>query len=207
MKINRIIAGLVILSSVFTAESKPGDVYTLTGQEKSIEEIVKADMENYPDLYKGESYTFYVPKFKRENNIGNRKLAIGDELIFPETKASIEAKVAARRLLLIGKWQFKKKFQSTQDSIKSVEATTVIEFKDNGEYIYKAEFIVEVGQKKRTETMQGTWIMEGDIIKIEDESQKSKREVEHTVILLTEDKLHIESNDSRGIVKKYKRIK
>jgi hypothetical protein len=66
----------------------PGGTYVLTGNEKSIQEIISADMEQYPDLYKGESLSAYVDTFKRVNNIGQKKLTLGDNLVFPETAAS-----------------------------------------------------------------------------------------------------------------------
>ncbi len=81
----------VFLSPVF-AEAKPGETYILTGEEKGVAEIVKNDMEQYPDLYKGETLNSYISKFKRENKIGKRKLSPGDPLRFPETFASIKAK-------------------------------------------------------------------------------------------------------------------
>ena len=86
------LTGLVVLLSVFYAEAKPGGIYTLTGDEKSIAEIIKADMEQFPELYKGETLNSYISKFKRENKIGKSKLSPGDQLRFPETLASIQAK-------------------------------------------------------------------------------------------------------------------
>lgn len=80
------LAGVILAASVL---AKPGEAYTLTGKEKSIEDIIKADMEQHPALYEGESLKFYAAKFKNENNIGKRKLRPGDQLIFPETKASL----------------------------------------------------------------------------------------------------------------------
>ena len=55
-------------------------------------EIIKADMQKFPDLYKGENLKSYTSKFKKENKVGKRKLSPGDELRFPETLASIKIK-------------------------------------------------------------------------------------------------------------------
>ena len=98
-------AVIAIVLALSRGLAEPGGTYILTGKEKSIEEIVKADMEQHPELYKGESIIFYTAKFKQENNLGKRKTAPGEELIFPETKASIKAKKAAQRQCLIGKWR------------------------------------------------------------------------------------------------------
>ena len=88
----KLIAGLVVLFSTFNILAEPGGTYTLTGNEKGLSEIIKADMEKYPNLYKGESLNSYISKFKKENQIGKRKLSPGDVLRFPETMASIKAK-------------------------------------------------------------------------------------------------------------------
>lgn len=191
----------VMISSILSAESKPGEVYTLTGQEKSIDKIVEADMENYPELYKGETYRVYVLRFKRENKIGKRKLAIGDELVFPETKSSIKAKAAARRRLLIGKWQSKENHKPRVSRIERVEVVTVIEFTDDGEYFREEEWISELaeeaGQTKHTKTKQGTWILEGDLIKIIYRNEKSKTKIEYPIILLTEEELQTQGHQAK----------
>ena len=67
------------------ARAIPGGTYVLTGNEKSVEEIVRADVEKYPDLYQEELLPDYLAEFRRVNKIGSRKLAPGDELVFPET--------------------------------------------------------------------------------------------------------------------------
>lgn len=72
--------------------AKPGGTYTLTGEEKSIADIVKADMAKYPELYKGESFKRYLSKFKAENKIGRKKYKPGDQLLFPETSTSLKQK-------------------------------------------------------------------------------------------------------------------
>ena len=80
----------MILLSTFNVCAKPGEIYTLTGEEKSILEIVKADMGHFPELYLGESLESYTKKFKTENRIGKRKLSPKDELQFPATQLSIK---------------------------------------------------------------------------------------------------------------------
>jgi len=84
--------GLVIAFACTHALAKPGGTYTLTGREKNVAEIITSDMEQYPELYKGESLNGYIYKFKKENRIGKRKLAPGDVLVFPETDESIKRK-------------------------------------------------------------------------------------------------------------------
>ena len=76
--------------------AKPGGVYTLTGDEKSIAEIIKSDMKKHPNLYKGESLNSYISKFKEENRIEKKKLSPGDQLQFPETTASLKAKQSTK---------------------------------------------------------------------------------------------------------------
>lgn len=75
--------------------AEPGGVYTLTGKEKGVAEIIKADMRQHPSLYKGESLNSYIKKFKQENKIGKRKLSPGDQLHFPDTLVSLKAKRTA----------------------------------------------------------------------------------------------------------------
>ncbi len=92
MKKKTLTAGLVIVLSIINVWAEPGGTYTLTGKERGIAEIIKGDMEKHPDLYKGESLNSYVSKFKKENRIGKRKLSPGDQLQFPETSTSLQAK-------------------------------------------------------------------------------------------------------------------
>ena len=83
----------IVLSNVFCiAWAEPGGTYTLTGEERGIEEIIKADMAKYPDLYKGVSFRSYLADFKRKNKIGKRTFSPGDVLHFPETAALLSAK-------------------------------------------------------------------------------------------------------------------
>jgi len=97
MKKRSLVAGLVVALLLYSAMAEPGGTYTLTGEEKGIAEIIKADMQQFPDLYKGESRISYTSKFKKENQIGRRKLNPGDQLRFPETMASIKAKKSSQR--------------------------------------------------------------------------------------------------------------
>ena len=92
MKKKILIAECVFVASFFSAWAEPGGTYTLTGEEKGVEEIIKADMEQYPELYQGESLDGYISKFKKRNKIGKRTLSPGDQLYFPETMASRKAK-------------------------------------------------------------------------------------------------------------------
>jgi hypothetical protein len=80
----------IVVTAFYSSFAEPGGSYTLTGTEKGIAEIVKADMEQYPELYKGETFNSYVLKFKAENKIGRRKFKPGDQLRFPETVASLK---------------------------------------------------------------------------------------------------------------------
>ncbi|RKX45936.1 MAG: hypothetical protein DRP64_03980 [Verrucomicrobia bacterium] len=135
-----IIANLIVLLSIHIVFAEPGGLYTLTGKEKSLEEIISTDMETFPDLYKGESLKFYLGKFKNENNLGHRKLAPGDQLIFPETKASIKAKKTAQRQHLIGRWRY------GQDDNPKVWLITE----------YKADGTFTIGNGEKP-TYSGTW--------------------------------------------------
>jgi len=92
--VNKKILLISALFLSFYAWAEPGGIYTLTGEEKSIAEIVKADMAKYPELYQGESLARYIKKFENRNNIGKRKLSPGDQLHFPETFASKKKKQA-----------------------------------------------------------------------------------------------------------------
>ena len=82
---------IIVVLSVLSVLGKPGGTYVLTGNEKSIPEIIKADVEKYPDIYTGISLRDYLSEFKKINQIGLRKLTPGDALIFPETMASRKA--------------------------------------------------------------------------------------------------------------------
>ena len=90
LKITSLIVVAVSLNLI--GEAKPGESYTLTGKEKGIAEIVQGDVKQYPDFYRGENINSYISKFKRENKIGKRELSPGDQLLFPETLASIKKK-------------------------------------------------------------------------------------------------------------------
>lgn len=91
MKKKILMAEFILSASLVSAWAEPGGTYTLTGEEKRVEEIIKADMTQHPALYKGESLKSYVEKFKKENKIGKRKLSPGDQLHFPDTPASLKA--------------------------------------------------------------------------------------------------------------------
>lgn len=94
--LNQLLTATAVSAALFiiNAEAEPGGTYTLTGNEKSLTEVIQADMQNHVELYKGESLSSYTKKFKKENQIGKRKLNPGDELVFPETMASLKAKKA-----------------------------------------------------------------------------------------------------------------
>lgn len=81
-------ASLLIVYTTCAAFAEPGGTYTLTGEEKGIEEIVKADMEQYPELYEGENFNSYLSRFKAENKIGYKEYKPGDQLQLPSTTAS-----------------------------------------------------------------------------------------------------------------------
>lgn len=85
----------MIVFPIFNTWAEPGGSYILTGKEKSIGEIIQADMKKYPDLYQGESLSSYTSTFKKENRIGKRKLSPGDELTFPDTLASIKTRTSS----------------------------------------------------------------------------------------------------------------
>ena len=55
--------GLLVAISTFHVLGEPGGTYTLTGDEKGLSEIIKADMQKFPDLYEGESLRSYTSKF------------------------------------------------------------------------------------------------------------------------------------------------
>lgn len=92
----KLIAGLIVALSALSVLAEPGGIYTLTGDEKGLSEIIRADMAQFPDFYKGESLNSYISKFKKENRIGKRKLSPGDELRFPETLASLKLKSSVK---------------------------------------------------------------------------------------------------------------
>ena len=89
---SRLLASLVLVLSGFYAWGEPGGSYTLTGEEKGIEAIIKADMERFPELYEGVDPRSYLKEFKKKNRIGERKFAAGDILYFPDTPASLRVK-------------------------------------------------------------------------------------------------------------------
>ena len=175
--------------------AKPGGSYTLTGSEQSIEAIIKADMEQNPDLYIGESLRSYMAKFKNENNIGHRKLSSGDKLVFPHTKSSLKAEATAKRELLSGSW--KSEFKT--------DLAMVTTYKANG------DFEVVVGNNAMT--FSGIWEMKDDCIrsKITDQKMWGKKEraagkwVERTIVLLTDKELHLQGEREKE-VQKYIRI-
>ncbi|MDF7799818.1 hypothetical protein P4C99_10095 [Pontiellaceae bacterium B1224] len=89
---------LSILSIIFflllSTAAKPGESYILTGRETSIFGIFQADLKAYPELYEGEDVNAYYQSFKTLNNLGERKLKPGEELIFPDTALSKKIKEA-----------------------------------------------------------------------------------------------------------------
>lgn len=91
----------IIFSLILSAAAKPGEPYILTGREKSIFAIFQADLKAYPELYADEDINSYYEAFKTLNNLGERKLKLGEELRFPDTALSkkireAEAAEAAR---------------------------------------------------------------------------------------------------------------
>jgi hypothetical protein len=70
----------------------PGGTYLLTGKEKGFEEIVRADMEKFPEMYEGVHLKSYLQRFKKENKIGRRRFSPGEKLVFPSTIASLRMK-------------------------------------------------------------------------------------------------------------------
>ena len=66
MKIKILMAECVFFASFFSAWAEPGGTYTLTGEEKGIEEIIKADMAQYPSLYKGVNVRSYLKNHSLE---------------------------------------------------------------------------------------------------------------------------------------------
>lgn len=78
----------ILFSLLFSVAAKPGESYVLTGREKSIFEIFQADLKAYRHLYEGEDINTYYRAFKSINNLGERKLKPGEELIFPDTEMS-----------------------------------------------------------------------------------------------------------------------
>jgi hypothetical protein len=158
---NRIIISvLALLITVQVAFPKPGETYTLTGKEKSIEEIVKADMQMFPELYKGESLKFYIVKFKNQNRIGKRKLKPGDQLTFPTTKASLEEEKDTFRKMLIGKWE-----TQTDNSKTSI----ITEYKENGTVLMDC--------MNGAFKYEGTWKMEDGYLQIKFESANFKENI------------------------------
>lgn len=84
----------IIFSLLFSTVAKPGESYTLTGREKSVFGIFQADLKAYPELYAGEDVNAYYQSFKTLNNLGERKLQLGEELKFPDTAASKKIRAA-----------------------------------------------------------------------------------------------------------------
>lgn len=80
--------GAILFCLLFSAVAKPGEPYVLTGREKSIFGIYQADMKAFPELYAGENVNEYYMEFKALNNLGERKLQRGEELLFPHTEKS-----------------------------------------------------------------------------------------------------------------------
>jgi len=175
------LTNLIVALSIHIIFAEPGGSYTLTGNEKSIEAIIKTDMEQHPDLYIGESLRSYMAKFKNENKIGRSKLAPGDKLVFPDTKISLKAKATAKRQLLLGSW--KSEFKTGL-----VMVTT---YKENG------DFAVVVGNNAII--FSGIWEMKDNSIrsKITDQKIWDKKErssgkwVENKIVLLTDKELHL----------------
>jgi signal peptidase I len=194
MNMKTIKISAVALLSVLCADARPGETYTLTGTEKSITEIIEVDMKTYPNLYTGVSLNNYVSEFKKKNKIGTRKLTPGDTLVFPETKPSIEAKVVTKRNRLIEKWESESK----------PNMILVAEFNKNGEYT------IVVKDKKIS--WSGVWEMEGDSIRIKNETHNlygkeasgSKKWVTHKIILLSNEELHTQVEGQEGL--KYSKI-
>jgi hypothetical protein len=93
---NLSLSGILVLSLLLSAAAEPGETYVLTGREKSIFSIYKADMKAYPELYKDEDINVYYSNFKTLNNLDGRKLKTGEELIFPHTKESEKIMAAAK---------------------------------------------------------------------------------------------------------------
>ncbi len=87
---NLYLPSLFVLSLLLSAAAKPGETYVLTGREKSVFSIFRADMKAYPELYKDEDINVYYSNFKTLNNLDGRKLKTGEELIFPHTGKSKE---------------------------------------------------------------------------------------------------------------------
>lgn len=78
----------ITFSLLLSAAAKPGEPYTLTGRESSVFGIFQADLKAYPELYAGEDVNVYYETFKSLNNLGERKLQLGEELMFPDTAIS-----------------------------------------------------------------------------------------------------------------------
>lgn len=78
----------ITFSLLLSAAAKPGEPYTLTGRESSVFGIFQADLKAYPELYADEDVNVYYEAFKSLNNLGERKLQLGEELMFPDTAIS-----------------------------------------------------------------------------------------------------------------------
>ncbi len=159
-----LLTNITIMVLILTAFAEPGGTYILTGQEKNIEEIVKADMKKYPDLYKGKSFDFYVARFKKENSIGKHKLVPGDQLTFPQTKASAEAKAIAQQKLLVGKWSTNKLQESLNAINENFFNSHVIEYVEDG--TCRGTLIVNHKDGSTSELgYSGKWKLEEGILK------------------------------------------
>lgn len=135
---------IVTLVTCFNAWSEPGGTYTLTGEEKSISEIIKADVAQYPELYQGESLDGYISKFNKRNKIGKRRLAPGDQLYFPETIASRKAKK-----LKLEEEKAKEKERAKQKKRLAKERIDSFTEKNETEWIPDAEFREFIDEAKR----------------------------------------------------------
>ncbi|MDF7826724.1 hypothetical protein P4B35_22030 [Pontiellaceae bacterium B12227] len=96
------LAGMFVALAANFLFAEPGGSYVLTGKESGVEEIVKVDMAQYPDLYQGESINIYLGKFKAKNDIGRKKYKAGDQLYFPHTKTS--KKLSDDLEKFVGEW-------------------------------------------------------------------------------------------------------
>ena len=64
----KLLMELVLVALYLSAWAEPGGSYTLTGEEKGIEEIIKADMAQYPDLYMSQCTQLSFRVQKDESN-------------------------------------------------------------------------------------------------------------------------------------------
>ena len=149
---------IMTLVTCLTAWSEPGGTYTLTGEEKSISEIIKADMAQYPELYQGESLDGYISKFNKRNKIGKRTLSPGDQLYFPETMASRKAK----KLKLEEEQSKKKEMEEQRERLLEERLNSFTE-KNETDWIPEAEFGELIKNLDRKGYWQGQyWVTEID---------------------------------------------